>query len=50
MICLVKKTYVHFRVSVDTIKKILMQMDSSIKNLEMDLKNASRNPADPDDR
>ena len=32
------------------IKKTLMQMDSSIKNLEMDLKNASRNPGDPDDR
>lgn len=25
-------------------------MDSSIKNLEMDLKNASRSPTDPDDR
>jgi hypothetical protein len=38
------------RVSVDNIKKVLMQMDSSIKNLEMDLKNASRNPPDKDDR
>ncbi len=38
------------RVNVDSIKKALMQMDSSIKNLEMDLKNASRNPADKDDR
>ncbi len=38
------------RVSVDAIQKVLKQMDSAIKNLEMDLKNASRTPADPDDR
>ena len=39
-----------YRVSVETIQKILKQMDSSIKNLEMDLKNASRAATDPDDR
>jgi diaphanous 2 len=38
------------RVSVETIQKGLRQMDASVKNLEMDLKNASRNPADKDDR
>ncbi len=38
------------RVSVESIQKVLKQMDSSIKNLEMDLKNAARAPAEPDDR
>lgn len=38
------------RVSVETIQKVLKQMDSSIKNLEMDLKNASRAAHEPDDR
>ncbi len=38
------------RVSVDTIQKVLKQMDSSIKNLEMDLKNAARSPIEADDR
>ena len=38
------------RVSVDTIQKVLKQMDSSIKNLEMDIKNAARAPSEPDDR
>ena len=38
------------RVSVDNIQKTLKQMDSSIKNLEMDLKNAARNPTEKDDR
>ena len=38
------------KVSVETIHKSLKQMDSSIKNLEMDLKNASRIPAEKDDR
>jgi hypothetical protein len=38
------------RVSVDTIQKVLKQMDSSIKNLEMDIKNATRSPIEPDDR
>jgi hypothetical protein len=35
---------------VDTIQKVLKQMDSSIKNLEMDIKNAARSPIEPDDR
>ena len=30
--------------------KVLKQMDNSIKNLEMDLKNNARNTTDPDDR
>ena len=38
------------RVSVESIQKGLKQMDSSIKNLEMDLKNASRGPIEKDDR
>ncbi len=38
------------RVSTEAIQKVLKQMDSSIKNLEMDLKNASRSANDPDDR
>lgn len=39
------------RVSVEGIQKVLKQMDSSIKNLEMDLKNAGRTAAiDPDDK
>ena len=38
------------RVSVESIMKVLKQMDSSIKNLEMDLKNATRAAADPDDK
>lgn len=41
---------VYFRVSIDTIQKVLKQMDSSIKNLEMDLKNAQRAPSEPDDK
>ena len=38
------------RVSVESIQKVLKQMDSSIKNLEMDLKNAARAPIERDDR
>jgi diaphanous 2 len=38
------------RVSVENIQKVLKQMDSSIKNLEMDLKNAARAPVEKDDR
>jgi len=38
------------RVNVENIKKVLTQMDSSIKNLEMDLKNAQRSPTEKDDR
>ena len=38
------------RVSVESIQKVLKQMDSSIKNLEMDLKNAARAPLERDDR
>ncbi len=39
------------RVSVESMQKVLKQMDSSIKNLEMDLKNAARAPTtEPDDR
>lgn len=38
------------RVSVDTIQKGLKQMDNSIKNLETDLKNASRTVQEKDDR
>ena len=38
------------RVSVENLSKILKQMDSSIKNLEMDLKNAARAPTEKDDR
>ncbi len=37
------------RVCVDNVQKGLKQMDSSIKNLEMDLKNAARAPAEKDD-
>ena len=38
------------RCSVEQIKKGLTQMEASIKNLEMDLKNASRNPTEKDDK
>ena len=38
------------RVNVENLKKVLTQMDSSIKNLEMDLKNAQRSPTEKDDR
>lgn len=38
------------RINVAEIQKALKQMDSSIKNLEMDLKNAARVAVDPDDR
>merc|ERR1719259_1493878 len=38
------------RISVDSIQKVLKQMDNSIKNLEMDLKNAARSPLEKDDR
>merc|ERR1719361_727895 len=38
------------RVNVETIQKGLKQMDSSIKNLEMDLKNAARGQVEKDDR
>jgi len=38
------------RVSIETIQKVLKQMDNSIKNLETDLKNSSRTNQDPDDR
>ncbi len=38
------------RVSVESIHKALKQMDSSIKNLETDLKNASRVAQEPEDR
>ena len=38
------------RVSVESIQKVLKQMDSSIKNLEQDLRNASRGPIENDDR
>merc|ERR550519_154791 len=37
------------RVSSENIQKTLKQMDSSIKNLETDLKNQARAGADPDD-
>ncbi|XP_040571681.1 protein diaphanous isoform X5 [Lepeophtheirus salmonis] len=37
------------RVSQESISKILKQMDSSVKNLEMDLKNAARVPQEPED-
>ena len=37
------------RVSVESVQKVLKQMDSSIKNLETDLKNSSRTNQDPDD-
>lgn len=36
------------RVSMDTIQKTLKQMDSSVKNLEMDLKNAKAAVSDED--
>ena len=38
------------RVSVESIQKVLKQMDSSIRNLEQDLRNASRGPVEKDDR
>jgi len=38
------------RVSIDGVQKALKQMDNSIKNLETDLKNASRVSTDPDDK
>ena len=38
------------RVNVENIQRSVKQMDSSIKNLEMDLKNAARNPPDPEDK
>jgi len=38
------------RVSLDSIQKTLKQMDSSIKNLETDLKNASKLAASEDDK
>ena len=39
------------RVSCESVQKVLKQMDSSIKNLETDLKNSSnRTNQDPDDR
>eukprot|EP00095_Tigriopus_kingsejongensis_P005027 maker-scaffold139_size317827-snap-gene-2.29 protein:Tk05027 transcript:maker-scaffold139_size317827-snap-gene-2.29-mRNA-1 annotation:"protein diaphanous-like isoform x2" len=38
------------RVSVESIQKILKQMDASIKNMETDLKNAQRAALDPDDK
>ena len=38
------------RVNIDSIQKLLKQMDSSIKNLEMDLKNAARSPLERDDK
>jgi len=38
------------RVNVETIQKVLKQMDSSIKNLDMDLDNVARVPSGPDDR
>ena len=38
------------RVSVESIQKVLKQMDSSIKNLEQDMRNASRGPIENDDR
>ena len=38
------------RVNVENIQKVLKQMDSSIKNLEMDLKNAQRSAVEKDDR
>ena len=37
------------RVSIESVQKILKQMDNSIKNLETDLKNSSRTNQDPDD-
>lgn len=38
------------RVHPENIQKVLKQMDSSIKNLEMDLKNAARTAIERDDR
>merc|ERR1719259_1259059 len=38
------------RISVENIKKVLKQMDNSIKNLETDLKNAARTAQEKDDR
>jgi len=38
------------RVSTDSVQKALKQMDNSIRNLETDLKNASRVSTDPDDK
>ena len=36
------------RVSMDNVQKTLKQMDSSVKNLEMDLKNAKAAQSDED--
>ena len=38
------------KVSVESIQKGLTQMDKSIRNLEMDLKNAARGPIEDNDR
>jgi hypothetical protein len=38
------------RVSIDSVQKLLKQMNSSIKNLETDLKNSSKTNQDSDDR
>lgn len=38
------------RVNTDSIQKALKQMDASIKNLEMDIKNATRAPLEKDDK
>merc|ERR1719431_855432 len=38
------------RVSLESVQKTLKQMDSSIKNLEMDLKNSARTVQDKDDK
>ena len=38
------------KVSVESIQKSLTQMDKSIRNLEMDLKNAARGPIEDNDR
>ena len=38
------------RVSLESVQKTLKQMDSAIKNLEMDLKNSARTVQDKDDR
>ena len=36
--------------SLESVQKTLKQMDSAIKNLEMDLKNSARTVQDKDDR
>ena len=38
------------RVSIESIQKVLKQMDNSIRNLETDLKNSSRTNQEPDDK